>query len=97
MDNKNYQYFCDTTYKCIPPTFHRYKLFVLSAYNLINKNIRINMFRNYFKENKASNIMKCIEYIKGRFGNEIDINEYIKKEINSAKFVVNINYRKKKI
>ena len=33
MENKNYQYFCDTTYKCIPPTFHRYKLFVISIYN----------------------------------------------------------------
>ena len=44
MDNKNYQYFCDTTYKCIPPTFHRYKLFVISAYNLINKNISICCF-----------------------------------------------------
>ena len=44
MDNKNHQYFCDTTYKCIPPTFHKYKLFVISAYNLINKNINICCF-----------------------------------------------------
>ena len=56
-----------------------------------DKNIRINMFRNYFKENKAASIMQCVEYIKGRFGNDLDINEDIKKEINSAKFVVNIN------
>ena len=39
MENKNYQYFCDTTYKCIPPIFHRYKLFVISIYNLIVKKI----------------------------------------------------------
>ncbi len=55
------------------------------------------MFENYFKENKSSRIMQCIEYIKGRFGNYLDINEDINKEFNSAKFVVNINNNKKKI
>ena len=54
------------------------------------------MFRNYFKENKSASIMQCVEYIKGRFGNDLDINEDIKKEINSAKFVVNINNKKRK-
>ena len=40
------------------------------------------MFRNYFIINKSSSIMKCVEYIRGRFGNELDINKEIKKEIN---------------
>ena len=41
--------------------------------------------------------MQCIEYIKERFENALDINEDIKKEINSAKFVGNINNKKQKI
>jgi len=44
IDNKNYQYFCNATYKYIPQTFHKYKLFIISAYNLIQKNIRISCF-----------------------------------------------------
>ena len=54
------------------------------------------MFRKYFKENKSASIMQYVEYIKRRFENDLDINEDIKKEINSAKFVVNINNKKRK-
>ena len=44
FNNTNNQYFGDTTYKCIPPTFHKYKLFIISAYNLLKKNINICCF-----------------------------------------------------
>jgi len=40
-ENKNMQYFCDTTYKCIPPTFNKFKLFVISGYNFIENKILI--------------------------------------------------------
>ena len=44
IDNKTNQYFGDTTYKCIPPTFHKYKLFIISAYNFLKRNINICCF-----------------------------------------------------
>ena len=33
-NNKEQQFFCDTKYKCISPTFHRFKMFSISGYNL---------------------------------------------------------------
>jgi len=43
-ENKTMQYFCDTTYKCIPPTFNKFKLFVISGYNFIGNKIYIVCF-----------------------------------------------------
>ena len=37
----NTQFFCDTTYCCVPPTFKHYKLFIISSYNFTDKNIYI--------------------------------------------------------
>ena len=54
----------------------------------MDKNLRIQYFRNYFKENNFSSITQCIEIVKEKFGKEIEINEDIKKEINSAKVLV---------
>lgn len=31
------QYFVDATYHCIPPTIRRYKLFIISGFNLKEK------------------------------------------------------------
>jgi len=46
-ENKAMQNFCDMTYKCIPPTFNKFKLFVISGYN--------------FFENKILNMkLKCL-------------------------------------
>ena len=41
VSNKNNQFFCDTTYRCIPPTFKLYKLFVVSSYDFKKKKIFI--------------------------------------------------------
>ena len=41
VPNKNNQFFCDTTYKCIPPTFKHYKLFVVSSYDFKDQKIII--------------------------------------------------------
>ena len=61
----------------------------------IDKNFRLNIFRNYFKNNNLASTIQCIEYIKGKFGKDIDINDEIKKEINSARVAININIKNK--
>ena len=40
-NNDKSQYFCHTTYKCLPHTLKRYKLFVISSFDFIEKNIFI--------------------------------------------------------
>ena len=32
-----YQFFVDATYRCVPPTFKGYRLYVISRYHLILK------------------------------------------------------------
>ena len=35
IKNKDiYQYFGDATYRCVPPTFRKYRLYILSVFNL---------------------------------------------------------------
>ena len=42
IKNKNcFQYFGDATYRCLPPTFRNYKLYIISGFNLIEKRTRI--------------------------------------------------------
>lgn len=42
IKNKDvYQFFGDATYRCTPPTFRAYKLYVISGYNFIIKRSRI--------------------------------------------------------
>lgn len=36
-NNDKSQYFFYTTYKCVPPTLKRYKLFVISSFDFIEK------------------------------------------------------------
>jgi hypothetical protein len=40
-NNDKSQFFCDTTYKCVPPTLKKYKLFVISSFDFIDKRIYI--------------------------------------------------------
>ena len=40
-NNDKSQYFFYTTYKCVPPTLKRYKLFVISSFDFIEKKIFI--------------------------------------------------------
>ena len=41
QNNINSQFFCDTTYRCIPPTIKNYKLFIISSYDFLEKKIFI--------------------------------------------------------
>ena len=36
-----YQYFGDATFRCVPPTFRDYRLYVLTGFNLILKKTRV--------------------------------------------------------
>ena len=38
------QYFGDTTYRAIPPTFKRFKLYIISGFNIIEKHIRLQAY-----------------------------------------------------
>ena len=40
-DNNIYQFFGDSTYRCVPPTFRNYKLYIISGYNLKIKRTRL--------------------------------------------------------
>ena len=41
VSNKNNQFFCNTTYRCVPPTFKHYKLFVVSSYDFKERKLFI--------------------------------------------------------
>ena len=42
IKNKNFfSIFCDPTYRCLPPTFRNYKLYIISGFKLIEKRTRI--------------------------------------------------------
>ena len=43
-NNKIYQYFWDATYRCVPPTFRSFKLYVISGFNTLDKRTRILSF-----------------------------------------------------
>lgn len=43
-NNNIYQFFGDATYRCIPPTFKGYRLYIISGYNLLIKRTRILAF-----------------------------------------------------
>ena len=81
-------------------TYHKEKIIPkkieneqLTKKDWLEKNIHINIFRNYFRENLQLSSLKCIEFLKGKFGKDIEINDEIKKEINSAKVVINMNIK----
>ena len=41
INNNIQQYFCDYTYLCIPLTLRKYKMFVLSGFNLKEKKAKL--------------------------------------------------------
>ena len=42
IKNKNFfSIVCDPTYRCLPPTFRNYKLYIISGFKLIEKRTRI--------------------------------------------------------
>ena len=50
----------------------------LTKKDWLEKNIRINIFRNYLSENLYLSSLKCIEFLKGK---DIEINDEIKKKL----------------
>ena len=42
IKNQNiYQYFGDATFRCVPPSFRTYRLYVISGFNILNKRTKI--------------------------------------------------------
>ena len=52
----------------------------ITSSNQPYKNFKINFIRRYFEDNDSS-AMQRIEYFRSKLGNDITINEEIKKEI----------------
>ena len=44
IKEENIQFFSDATYRCIPPTLRKFRLYVISAFNIILKLRRIVCF-----------------------------------------------------
>ena len=40
-NNDIYQNFGDATFRCLPPTFRTYKLYIISGFHLINKRTKL--------------------------------------------------------
>lgn len=55
------QYFADTTYHCIPPTIRKFKLFIISGFNLKEKKTHICCYALIPDERKETflEILKC--------------------------------------
>ena len=53
-DNNIYQFFGDVIYRCVPPTFRNYKLYIISGYNLKIKRERLIAYALIPNETKAT-------------------------------------------
>ena len=84
----------------IPYTEHTYYKNTITIKNIKNNNISekdwedknfcIKFFKNYFMNNKYCSISQCVEYTKGRLGDNINIEENLINEIQSAKASISI-------
>ena len=57
------QYFGDATYHCIPPTLRKYKLYVISGFDLKNKKINICVYA-LIPDEKIETYTKLFEILK---------------------------------
>ena len=71
-NNKSSQFFCDTTYRCIPPTFKSYKLFIISSYDFNEKKIFICTYALIPNEKE-----KIYEFIFETLKKDFSFNPYI--------------------
>ena len=61
----------------------------------IDKNFRLSFFKNYFENNNYCSVDQCLEQTRGKLGEEIEVSEKIKSEIQAAKTSVNITLKNK--
>ena len=65
-DANNHQYFDDATYRCIPPTYRRYKLYVINPFNLIYKHTKVAAYILISNETKIT-YLKMLEILKQNY------------------------------
>ena len=70
LDNLNNnmidEYFMDTTYSCVPPNIHKFKLFVISGYEFNNKSTHICAFILIINE-KYETFVNIFQYLKNTY------------------------------
>ena len=77
---------------------YSYKLLLegnVTKKDLKNEEIRYNLFKIYFEENKFNNEKQCIEFFKNKYLDKFNITEDIYNEIKNAKR--NVNYKNNSI
>ena len=65
-DANNHQFFDDETYRWVPPTYRRYKLYVICAFNLINKHTKVVAYKLIHNETKIT-YLKMFEILKNNY------------------------------
>ena len=64
-----YQYFGDATFRCVPPTFRYYILYVISGFNLIIKSTRLLVYILIPNETEKT-YLEMFQYLNNNFGFE---------------------------
>ena len=65
-DANNHQFFGDATYRCVPPTYRRYKLYVICSFNLIYKHTKVVAYILIPNETKIT-YLKVFEILKNNY------------------------------
>ncbi len=66
LNNEIEQFFGDATYHCIPPTVKKYKLFIISGFNMKLKNINICCY-SLIPDEKISTYNKLFSILKENY------------------------------
>lgn len=66
-NNEINQYFGDATYRAVPPTMRRYRLYIISGFNLLEKHTRIGAFILIPNETEST-YYNMFYYLKNNFG-----------------------------
>ena len=64
-----YQYFGDATFRCVPPTFRYYILYIISGFNLIIKSTRLLVYILIPNETEKT-YLEMFQYLNNNFGFE---------------------------
>ena len=62
-----YQYFGDSTFRCVPPTFRNFKLYIISGFNLNIKRVRLVVYALIPNETERT-FSILFESLKEKFG-----------------------------
>ena len=68
IKNQNiYQYFGDATFRCVPPSFRTYRLYVISGFNILNKRTKILSYILIPNETEMT-YLEMFKNLKNKFG-----------------------------